>query len=95
MKTGHEEIYVDEEMVISMGFKPTTKDTEWPHTMIFEKDNYTIQYIPSWGQGAMDEGWLLKKDGKQVPFSGYRNTWIGKLPNAYILFEWQLKSLIQ
>lgn len=88
-----EEIYVDEKMILDLGFKSTQKDKEWPYTMIFEKANYTIQYINPWGQGNMDEGWLLKKDGVQVSFTGYRNTLSGKLPNAYILFKHQLNEL--
>lgn len=89
-----EQNYIDEEVILSMGFKPTHKDNEWPYTMIYEKDNYTLQYINPWGQGNMDEGWLLKMDGTKVPFYGYRNTLSGKMPNAYILFKDQIENLL-
>jgi hypothetical protein len=88
------EVVVTEETILSMGFKPKELDVGWPYTMIYEKDNYTIQYINPWGQGAVDEGWLLKKDGVGIPFKGYRNTAIGKLPNAYILFVDDLNKII-
>lgn len=86
--------FVDESYILGLGFTPLEKDDEWPHTMIYQKDNYTIQYVHPWGQGEMDEGWMLKKDGVEVPFYGYRNTRSGKMGNAYILFEDQLKKLL-
>lgn len=57
---------IDDDMILSLGFVATEKDKEWPYTMIYKKDNYTVQYVHPWGQGNMDEGWLLKKDGVEV-----------------------------
>jgi hypothetical protein len=89
-----EGIYINEEMILSLGFKPLQEDKEWPYTMIYSKDNLTLQYINPWGQGNMDEGWLLKKDGVEVPFRGRRKTLFGTRPNGYILFLDDLKKLI-
>lgn len=88
------EDYIDESWLLSLGFKETSKDEEWPHTMIYSKGAFTIQYILPWGQGNMDEGYLLKKDDIEIPFSGYRNTLSGKLPNGYILFKTDLEKLL-